>query len=58
MWGEAGEAGLSLSGSDTEEKLVKRLEHDLYYIENWSVTFDLYILVRTAFAVIFPKNAF
>ncbi|TPE59818.1 undecaprenyl-phosphate glucose phosphotransferase [Sandaracinobacter neustonicus] len=44
--------------TDTEEKLVKRLEHDLYYIENWSVTFDLYILVRTAFAVIFPKNAF
>ncbi|PZU47988.1 MAG: undecaprenyl-phosphate glucose phosphotransferase [Sphingomonas sp.] len=44
--------------TDTEEKLVKRLEHDLYYIENWSVTFDLYILVRTAFAVVFPKNAF
>ncbi len=44
--------------TDTEEKLVKRLEHDLYYIENWSVPFDLYILVRTVFAVIFPKNAF
>jgi Undecaprenyl-phosphate glucose phosphotransferase len=44
--------------TDTEEKLVKRLEHDLYYIENWSVPFDLYILVRTVFAVLFPKNAF
>jgi Undecaprenyl-phosphate glucose phosphotransferase len=44
--------------TDTEDKLVKRLEHDLYYIENWSVTFDLYILVRTVFAVLFPKNAF
>jgi Undecaprenyl-phosphate glucose phosphotransferase len=44
--------------TDTEEKLVKRLEYDLYYIENWSVPFDLYILVRTVFAVLFPKNAF
>jgi len=44
--------------TDTEEKLVKRLEHDLRYIENWSVPFDLYILVRTVFAVLFPKNAF
>ncbi len=44
--------------TDTEEKLVKRLEHDLHYIENWSVPFDLYILLRTVFAVLFPKNAF
>ena len=44
--------------TDTEEKLVKRLEFDLYYIENWSVSFDIYILFRTVFAVLFPKNAF
>jgi lipopolysaccharide/colanic/teichoic acid biosynthesis glycosyltransferase len=44
--------------TDTEEKLVKRLEHDLYYIENWSVTFDIYVLFRTLIAVIAPKNAF
>ena len=44
--------------TDTEEKLVKRLEHDLYYIENWSISFDLYILVRTILAVVAPKNAF
>lgn len=44
--------------TDTEDKLVKRLEHDLYYIENWSVMFDLYILFRTAIAVVAPKNAF
>jgi Undecaprenyl-phosphate glucose phosphotransferase len=44
--------------TDTEDKLVKRLEHDLYYIENWSVPFDIYILLRTVFAVLFPKNAF
>jgi Undecaprenyl-phosphate glucose phosphotransferase len=32
---------------DNEEKIQKRVEFDLYYIENWSVLFDLYILVKT-----------
>lgn len=44
--------------TDTEDKLVKRFEHDLYYIENWSIWFDLYIVARTAAAVIIPRNAF
>lgn len=44
--------------TDTEDKLKKRVEHDLHYIENWSVGFDLYILFRTVFAVLAPKNAF
>jgi Undecaprenyl-phosphate glucose phosphotransferase len=44
--------------TDTEEKLVKRLEHDLHYIENWSLWFDFYILFRTIGSVILPKNAF
>lgn len=33
--------------TDTEDKLIRRLEHDLHYIENWSVLFDLYIMLRT-----------
>lgn len=44
--------------TDTEEKLIKRIEHDLYYIENWSIWLDLYILVRTVGAVVLPRNAF
>ena len=44
--------------TDTEDKLVKRLDHDLYYIENWSIGFDLYILLRTIAAVVVPRNAF
>ncbi|WP_310498842.1 undecaprenyl-phosphate glucose phosphotransferase [Sandarakinorhabdus sp.] len=44
--------------TDTEEKLVKRLEHDLYYIENWSLWLDIYILMRTVGAVLLPRNAF
>jgi Undecaprenyl-phosphate glucose phosphotransferase len=44
--------------TDTEEKLIKRFEHDLYYIENWSLSFDLYILFRTLGSVLLPRNAF
>jgi lipopolysaccharide/colanic/teichoic acid biosynthesis glycosyltransferase len=44
--------------TDTEDKLIKRFEHDLYYIENWSLPFDLYILLRTAVALVVPRNAF
>ena len=32
---------------DQPTKLRKRFEHDLHYIENWSVLFDLYILAMT-----------
>jgi Undecaprenyl-phosphate glucose phosphotransferase len=44
--------------TDTEDKLVRRLEHDLHYIENWSLGFDLYILVRTIGAVLLSREAF
>ena len=44
--------------TDTEEKIQRRVEHDLYYIENWSVTFDLYILVMTPFALLKGHNAY
>ena len=36
---------------DTDEKIQKRVEFDLYYIENWSVLFDLYILIKTPLAL-------
>jgi lipopolysaccharide/colanic/teichoic acid biosynthesis glycosyltransferase len=36
---------------DCEEKIQKRVELDLYYIENWSVLFDLYILLKTPLAL-------
>jgi Undecaprenyl-phosphate glucose phosphotransferase len=40
---------------DNEEKIQKRVEFDLYYIENWSVLFDLYILLKTPMALM-TKN--
>ncbi len=44
--------------TDTEEKIRRRVEHDLYYIENWSALLDLYILVMTPFALLKTQNAY
>ena len=44
--------------TDAEEKIQRRVEHDLYYIENWSVTFDLYILLMTPIALLKGQNAY
>lgn len=34
--------------TDTCEKIQKRVEHDLYYIENWTIFLDLLIIYKTA----------
>jgi Undecaprenyl-phosphate glucose phosphotransferase len=44
--------------TDSQEKIQARVEHDLYYIENWSVLFDLYILTMTPFALAKTENAY
>jgi Undecaprenyl-phosphate glucose phosphotransferase len=44
--------------TDTYEKIHHRVEHDLYYIENWSIFLDFYILLRTPFAVLNTENAY
>src|SRR5581483_1565238 len=44
--------------TDTHEKIQKRVEHDLAYIENWSLLLDLYILARTPFALLKTENAY
>jgi polysaccharide biosynthesis protein PslA len=33
--------------TDTDEKMSQRVAHDLHYIDNWSLPFDLYIIVLT-----------
>jgi polysaccharide biosynthesis protein PslA len=43
---------------DSVEKIVHRVNHDLYYIENWSLRLDLKILWRTARLVFADDNAF
>ncbi len=44
--------------TDTIEKIRRRVEHDLYYIENWSLLFDLYILARTPYALLKTDQAY
>lgn len=44
--------------TDTLEKMQKRVEYDLYYINNWSLGFDLQIIFLTFFRGLFNKNAY
>jgi Undecaprenyl-phosphate glucose phosphotransferase len=44
--------------TDSQEKIQARVEHDLYYIENWSVLFDLYILAMTPVSLLKTENAY
>ncbi|WP_415069318.1 undecaprenyl-phosphate glucose phosphotransferase [Hyphomicrobium sp.] len=44
--------------TDTHEKLERRVEHDLYYIDHWSVWFDLYIIAMTPISLLTGKNAY
>jgi Undecaprenyl-phosphate glucose phosphotransferase len=43
---------------NTQEKIERRVEFDLDYIENWSVFFDLHILAMTPIALIKAENAY
>lgn len=36
--------------TDTLEKMKRRVEYDLYYIDNWSLLFDLKIIMLTIFS--------
>jgi Undecaprenyl-phosphate glucose phosphotransferase len=44
--------------TDTIEKIRRRVDHDLYYIENWSLFLDIKIVLMTVFAVLRGKNAY
>ena len=44
--------------TDTEQDIMGRLEHDFYYIDNWSVFLDLYIILRTFKVVASGENAY
>jgi Undecaprenyl-phosphate glucose phosphotransferase len=43
--------------TDTNEKMRARVEHDLYYIANWSIPFDIYIILMTLFSRRVHRNA-
>ena len=38
--------------------LARRIEFDLFYIDNWSVWFDLRIILMTAWQVLRSRHAY
>ena len=40
-----------LRGFYTDSKMKKRMEHDLWYLNNWSILLDLYIIFKTFYSV-------
>ncbi|MGZ3480609.1 MAG: sugar transferase, partial [Myxococcaceae bacterium] len=47
-----------INGLRGQTSIQKRIEYDLYYIENWSLLLDLKILVRTALGGFLSRNAY
>ncbi len=44
--------------TDTLEKMQRRVEYDLYYIDNWSFWLDIRILIMTLFSKMAYANAY
>jgi lipopolysaccharide/colanic/teichoic acid biosynthesis glycosyltransferase len=47
-----------INGLRGNSSVEKRIEYDLYYIENWSIVFDLRILVMTLWKGFLSKSAY
>lgn len=44
--------------TDAIEKMRLRVEHDVYYTENWSLLFDIKIIILTIIVVFFQRSAY
>jgi putative colanic acid biosynthesis UDP-glucose lipid carrier transferase len=44
--------------TDTLEKMKKRIDYDLAYLQNWSLRLDIYIILKTISVVIKDKHAY
>ncbi len=44
--------------TETPDKMQRRVEFDFYYIEHWSLWFDLKITLLTLFIGFVNKNAY
>jgi Undecaprenyl-phosphate glucose phosphotransferase len=47
-----------VNGWRGDTSIDKRIEYDLYYLQNWSLAFDLRIIVMTVFSGLISKNAY
>ena len=44
--------------TETMDKMAKRIEYDLEYLRNWSLSLDLWIITKTALIVMTDRNAY
>ena len=44
--------------TETVDKMEKRIEYDLEYLRNWSLSLDLWIIIKTALLVVKDRNAY
>jgi lipopolysaccharide/colanic/teichoic acid biosynthesis glycosyltransferase len=47
-----------VNGWRGDTSIAKRVEYDLYYLRNWSLTFDLQIITMTVVRLFASKNAY
>jgi exopolysaccharide biosynthesis polyprenyl glycosylphosphotransferase len=47
-----------VNGLRGDTSIEERTRYDLYYVENWSVLFDLKIMLKTALVIFADKNAY
>lgn len=47
-----------VNGWRGDTSIEKRVEYDLYYLQNWSLVFDLRIIVMTLFSGLINRNAY
>ena len=47
-----------VNGWRGDTSIAKRVEYDLYYLRNWSLTFDLQIITMTLLSMFSSKNAY
>ena len=47
-----------VNGLRGDTSIRKRIEHDIYYIENWTFGFDIKIILLTFFTGFINKNAY
>jgi Undecaprenyl-phosphate glucose phosphotransferase len=47
-----------VNGWRGDTSIAKRVEYDLYYLRNWSLTFDLQIITMTVMRIFNSKNAY
>ena len=47
-----------VNGWRGDTSIEKRIEYDLYYLQNWSFAFDMRIIVMTLFSGLIAKNAY